>query len=237
MAAQIRVCLEREVRELPPRPDQLDFEIEGGIRPDEMLRAINRRLEKLYDRDHCIGHAYLYALRDDPTLEGLKQVFRNKPIPLLQEYFHGDWGKIGLVLGRDFVYRRDTSAMQFAEFDHDDRDALAERPSWKTWGDTPVNVSSLPIRMPRLRAAQEGGRAQVRWRLGLFGCRAKRYSPSKRMRSASPRGWFGPETSTSGTRVGSAMMSGIIFCRRASAASPCSMNSLVNQSSAECSAA
>lgn len=120
-----------EFRELPPRPDELSFEIEGGIRPDEMLRAINRRLEKLYDRDHCIGHAYLYALRDNPTLEGLKHVFRNKLIPLLQEYFHGDWGKIGLVLGKDFVYRRDTSGTQFAEFDHDDRDALAERPSWE----------------------------------------------------------------------------------------------------------
>lgn len=120
-----------EFQELPPRPDELNFEIEGGIRPDEMLRAINRRLEKLYDRDHCIGHAYLYPLRDNPTLEGLKHVFRNKLIPLLQEYFHGDWGKIGLVLGKDFVYRRDTSATQFAEFDHDDRDALAERPSWE----------------------------------------------------------------------------------------------------------
>lgn len=120
-----------EFQELPPQPDELNFEIEGGIRPDEMLRAINRRLEKLYDRDHCIGHAYLYALRDDPTLEGLKRVFRNKLIPLLQEYFHGDWGKIGLVLGKEFVYRRDASGTQFAEFDHDDRDALAERPSWE----------------------------------------------------------------------------------------------------------
>ena len=40
-------------------------------------------------------------------------------------------GKIGLVLGKDFVCRRDTSGTQFAEFDHDDRDALAERPSWE----------------------------------------------------------------------------------------------------------
>ena len=96
-----------------------------------MLRAINRRLEKLYDRDHCIGHAYLYALRDNPTLEGLKQVFRNKLIPLLQEYFYGDWGKIGLVLGKDFVRKREISGKPFAEFDHDDHDALAERPTWE----------------------------------------------------------------------------------------------------------
>ncbi len=120
-----------EFQELPPQPELLGFVIEGDIRPDEMLLAINRRLEKLYDRDHCIGHAYLYGLRDKPTLEGLKHVFRNKLIPLLQEYFYGDWGKIGLVLGKDFVRRRESSGKPFADFDHEDHDALAERTSWE----------------------------------------------------------------------------------------------------------
>jgi len=120
-----------EFRELPPQAELLDFDIEGDIEPDEMLRAINRRLEKLYDRDHCIGHAYLYALKDEPTLERLKHVFCNRLIPLLQEYFYGDWGKIGLVLGKDFVRKRDAPGKPFADFDHDDHDALAERPSWE----------------------------------------------------------------------------------------------------------
>jgi hypothetical protein len=119
-----------DFRELAPRPDLLDFDFEGDIELDEMLRAINRRIEKLYDRDHCIGHAYLYALRREPTLEGLKRVFRNRILPLLQEYFYGDWGKIGLVLGKDFVRKRD-AAMSFAAFDHDERDALAERTCWE----------------------------------------------------------------------------------------------------------
>jgi 5-methylcytosine-specific restriction endonuclease McrBC GTP-binding regulatory subunit McrB len=120
-----------EFQELPPRPELLEFEFEGDIELDEMLRMINRRLEKLYDRDHCIGHAYLYALRDCPTLEALKHVFRNRLIPLLQEYFYGDWGKVGLVLGKDFVRKRETSGNPFAEFDHDDHDALAERSIWE----------------------------------------------------------------------------------------------------------
>ncbi len=120
-----------ESKELPPRPDLLTFDIEGDIEPDEMLRAINRRLELLYDRDHCIGHAYLLALKNDPTLEGLKKVFRNRIIPLLQEYFYGDWGKIGLILGKDFVHRREVGAKPFADFDHDDHDALADRPTWE----------------------------------------------------------------------------------------------------------
>lgn len=122
-----------EFKELPPQPELLNFDIEGDIEPDEMLRAINRRLEKLLDRDHCIGHAYFYALRRKPTLQDLKQVFRNKLIPLLQEYFHNDWGKIGLVLGKDFVRKRDTSGRPFADFEHDEHDAFAERASWELY--------------------------------------------------------------------------------------------------------
>jgi Cdc6-like AAA superfamily ATPase len=120
-----------EFKELPPDLALLDFDIEGDIEPDKLLQAINHRLEKLYDRDHRIGHAYLLALKHLPTLEGLKRVFRNKLIPLLQEYFHGDWGKIGLVLGRDFVRKRETSGTPFAKFDHDDHDAFADVPSWE----------------------------------------------------------------------------------------------------------
>jgi 5-methylcytosine-specific restriction protein B len=120
-----------EFRELPPQPELLEFTIEGGIDPEDLLRTINHRLERLCDRDHCIGHAYFQCLADEPTLEGLKAVFKTKLIPLLQEYFFGDWGKIGLVLGKDFVTRRDVATFQFADFHHDDRDALAAKPTWE----------------------------------------------------------------------------------------------------------
>lgn len=120
-----------EFQETPPRPELLKFSIDDEIDPAAMLQAINYRLERLYDRDHCIGHAYLIGLQEEPSLEGLKRVFRNKLIPLLQEYFFGDWGKIGLVLGEAFVEQHDTSKTGFAKFHHADRDALAERPTWR----------------------------------------------------------------------------------------------------------
>jgi 5-methylcytosine-specific restriction protein B len=59
-----------------------------------MLQAMNQRIEHLFDRDHAIGHAYFMGIK---SLETLEQVFRQQIIPLLQEYFYGDWGKLQLV--------------------------------------------------------------------------------------------------------------------------------------------
>lgn len=66
-----------------------------------LLKKINERIEYLYDRDHTIGHAYFMDIKDPnkQNLETLSNIFRNKIIPLLQEYFYDDWEKIRLVLG------------------------------------------------------------------------------------------------------------------------------------------
>jgi 5-methylcytosine-specific restriction protein B len=68
-----------------------------------LLEAVNLRIEALYDRDHCIGHAYFTTLQDvaDGELRfvALQQIFRNRLLPLLEEYFFEDWQKIALVLG------------------------------------------------------------------------------------------------------------------------------------------
>ena len=54
----------------------------------------------MLDRDHTIGHSHFFGLN---TLNDLKNVFENKIIPQLQEYFFGDYGKIGLILGNGFI--------------------------------------------------------------------------------------------------------------------------------------
>lgn len=75
----------------------------GLIDVRKMLHRINQRVEALYDRDHCIGHAYFTALTQVPDgdvrFASLEQVFRNRIVPLLEEYFFEDWQKIRLVLG------------------------------------------------------------------------------------------------------------------------------------------
>lgn len=67
----------------------------------KMLRAINTRIEYLYDREHTIGHAFFTGLRNNNSMERLSEIFRNKVIPLLQEYFYEDYEKIQLVLGEN----------------------------------------------------------------------------------------------------------------------------------------
>jgi 5-methylcytosine-specific restriction protein B len=97
-----------------------------GIDLSALLDVINRRIEKLLDKDHMIGHSYFLSI---DTLSGLKSTFQNKVIPLLQEYFYGDYGKIGLVLGVGFFEMEDSQADDyfFAPFDGYESSTLLER--------------------------------------------------------------------------------------------------------------
>lgn len=89
--------------EMMPDTDALsDALAEANV--DEALRALvvavftklNERLRYLYDREHQIGHAYFFGVR---SLDGLRAVFADRILPLLQEYFYGQWDKVALALG------------------------------------------------------------------------------------------------------------------------------------------
>lgn len=98
-----------EFRELEPQPDLLDDVPIEGIALGSILRSMNERIEALLDRDHRLGHAYLLALRETPTLSALATIFRTSIIPLLQEYFFEDYERIRWVLND----HRKPSALQF----------------------------------------------------------------------------------------------------------------------------
>ncbi|RTZ46047.1 hypothetical protein EJ377_16030 [Chryseobacterium arthrosphaerae] len=72
--------------------------------------TINKRIEKLIDKDHAIGHAYFMGKNDKTIVDS----FYKNIIPLLQEYFFGDYGKIGLVLGKG-LYGRKNITHQFLQ--------------------------------------------------------------------------------------------------------------------------
>ena len=76
----------------------------------KIFKIINQRIELLKDREHQIGHSYFMGVNSE---EGLKAVIYDKIIPLLQEYFYGDYEKIQLVLGEGFV-KKDSASVKFA---------------------------------------------------------------------------------------------------------------------------
>lgn len=106
--------------QMSTEPDNYDlFESSSytGYNLKTILEVINSRIEALIDRDHTIGHSYFINLN---TEKELKSAFKDKVIPLLQEYFYGDYGKIGLVLGKGFVeaIKTETKQKAFADFNY-----------------------------------------------------------------------------------------------------------------------
>ena len=88
-----------EFVEMMPAPDhpKIGTDIEG-VNLRHLLKAMNERIRFLRDREHQIGHIYFLEVNDR---EGLKSVFQNRILPLLQEYFYDDWAKIEAVLGNN----------------------------------------------------------------------------------------------------------------------------------------
>ncbi|MFY9105737.1 AAA family ATPase [Aliarcobacter cryaerophilus] len=105
--------------EMMPNSSLLENLVVDGIKIDNLLETINKRVEYLYDRDHTIGHAYFMSLENLETKEDkkaeLENIFRNKIIPLLQEYFYDDWEKVRLVLGDGFVEKIELKSDIFDE--------------------------------------------------------------------------------------------------------------------------
>ena len=91
-----------EFIEMMPKEKLLDIAIDN-VNVKQMLKAMNQRIEVLYDREHTLGHAFFMPLKnkEKETINQLASIFKNKIIPLLQEYFYEDYEKIMLVLGID----------------------------------------------------------------------------------------------------------------------------------------
>lgn len=93
-------------KEMMPKAELVSEE--NNVR--NIFEIINQRIEVLKDREHQIGHSYFMGVKNN---EDLKAVFYDKIIPLLQEYFYGDYEKIQLVLGEGFV-KKESESVKFA---------------------------------------------------------------------------------------------------------------------------
>lgn len=110
-----------------------------------ILKTINSRIEKLLDRDHLIGHSYFLMPRNGEVEKKLIDSFYRNIIPLLQEYFYGDYAKIGAVLGSGFVYKNENNEVTFGDgFDNED---FGEKDVYQIIdyrdGNNPLNIQNL----------------------------------------------------------------------------------------------
>lgn len=67
----------------------------------ELLQELNRRIEILLDKDHLIGHSFFC----DKSLDDIPTIMQNEIVPLLEEYFYGDYEKIQLILGNKNIFK------------------------------------------------------------------------------------------------------------------------------------
>ncbi len=105
-----------EFKEMMPDYTVIADEFVEDVALSQVLQTINKRIELLIDRDHCIGHSYFFGV---DTTAKLANTFNNNIVPLLQEYFYGDYGKIGLVLGAGFVQTQKNDTVTFANFKYE----------------------------------------------------------------------------------------------------------------------
>ncbi len=99
--------------EFEPEIELIDCKYNNDV-VKKIVTAINQRIEILLGKDYRIGHSYFMNGSVD-SLEGLKTVFLNKVIPLLNEYFYEDWEKLCLVLGKNFVEKANSSRVKFSK--------------------------------------------------------------------------------------------------------------------------
>lgn len=101
-------------KELMPNSEVVNRKGFTDYSRNAIMEKINNRIEVLLDRNHTLGHAYF--IKPD-----FKSSFENEIIPLLQEYFYNDYGKIGLVLGKGFVREKSIAKTNdksiFADFE------------------------------------------------------------------------------------------------------------------------
>ena len=91
-----------EFVEMMPDPKLVGGKLDN-VDCQKLLEAMNKRIRFLFDREHQIGHTYFMHI---DRMESLEETFKNKIIPLLQEYFYDNWEKIDLVLNRNGFIRK-----------------------------------------------------------------------------------------------------------------------------------
>ena len=84
-----------DFEEMMPKPELLRGKDIEGVDLELLLTKINDRIKNEYDRDHQIGHSYLMEVENKEQLE---RAYKNRILPLLNEYFYNDIDSVAKIL-------------------------------------------------------------------------------------------------------------------------------------------
>ncbi len=104
--ASVDIALRRrfKFKEMMPNPELVaDFECSEKLGKSfkDMFKILNKKITILADRDHQIGHSYFIKDKHNGEgITGLQTIWFDSVLPLLNEYFYGDWEKLQEILGK-----------------------------------------------------------------------------------------------------------------------------------------
>lgn len=89
-----------DFEEMMPKPEKIVDEnkqpqMVEDINLQNLLKNINERISHILDRDHQIGHSYLMGVKNKEQLE---RAYKNRILPLLNEYFYNDIDSVAKIL-------------------------------------------------------------------------------------------------------------------------------------------
>ena len=89
-----------DFEEMMPKPEKIvdenkQLQMVEDINLQNLLKNINERISHILDRDHQIGHSYLMGVKNKEQLE---KAYKNRILPLLNEYFYNDIDSVAKIL-------------------------------------------------------------------------------------------------------------------------------------------
>ena len=94
----------------------------------DVLKCLNDRIRKEYDKDHQIGHSYLFSLKKckskGETIETLKKIWYHEILPLLEEYFYDSPQKLKTILNNQFIKEDEYTTTTIFEYEYENEKFL-----------------------------------------------------------------------------------------------------------------
>lgn len=106
--ASIDIALRRRFKFIEMMPNsELVADFGNDTDFSNIFKELNKKIKILLDRDHQIGHSYFIKDKyENADINVLKEIWFDEIMPLLNEYFYGDWEKLKLII-HDFIKEDD----------------------------------------------------------------------------------------------------------------------------------